>query len=160
MDTSNSSIKIEREFSAPVESVFSAWTEPEELKQWWKPMGSQLKEVRNELKEGGEIEYIFEADGGTSLTIKGNYMEVSPRERLVYTWNWQPQEKALAESDYKLTILFEDSGEGCRLAITQENFKSQESIKPHEEGWNEALENLTKYIDSKGQSNNNAGPYG
>jgi uncharacterized protein YndB with AHSA1/START domain len=134
METSNASIKIEREFSAPVETVFSAWTEPEELKQWWKPLGSQLNEVRNELKEGGEIEYIFEANGKTSLTIKGNYMEVSPKERLVYTWNWQPQEKELAESDYKLSVLFEDSGEGCRLVITQENFKSKESINLTKKG--------------------------
>ncbi len=57
----NKTFKLEtsKEFSVPAEQLYEAWTEPEQLKQWWKPIGNQLKEVHNDLKKGGRVAYKF-----------------------------------------------------------------------------------------------------
>ena len=144
----SANLNATKEFSASPQSLYSAWTEPEKLKQWWKPMGSQLEEVISELNEGGRIEYHFTSDNRNNLTVKGRYMEVVPNEKLVYTWNWQMQDEALDDSEYKLTIVFKSAGSGSSIEVTQENNKDQEPLIPHKHGWDEALDHLAAYLES------------
>ncbi len=44
-----SSINASKTFKARVEALYKAWTDAEQLKQWWKPMGFSLRQVENEL---------------------------------------------------------------------------------------------------------------
>ncbi len=148
----NASLKTEKEFTVPVQSVYEAWTNEEQLKQWWKPMRMQLAEVVNELHEGGKIEYKFQGENKNNLTVKGEYLEVRPNEKLVCTWNWQLHDERLNDSKYKLTVLFKSSGAGSSIEISQENDADQELLKPHEAGWDEELNNLADYLNSKSKS--------
>lgn len=150
---SGESVKVEKEFSVPVEALFDAWTAPEQLKQWWKPMGHQLVDVTNDLREGGRVEYRFETGTENSLTVNGEYLEVKPAEKLVYTWNWQVNQPGLHHSEYKLTLNFSSSQHGSKIEVSQENFKDQESVLPHQEGWERSLEDLAKFLDGKPAEN-------
>ena len=53
-------VQAEKVFPVPVDRLFAAWVTPDELKQWWQPMGNRLKEVSIDLKEGGSFRYNFE----------------------------------------------------------------------------------------------------
>lgn len=144
-------LEIEKEFSAPVDELVKAWTEPDQLKQWWKPAGAELKNVDNDVKEGGKIRYEFESDGGeTSLIITGEYKEVKENEKLTYTWNWEvPNSDAVNDSDYMLHIGFDSlEDDKSKISVKQENFKDQEAIQPHREGWDKALNDLASYLDA------------
>lgn len=145
---SNTPVSASKDFSVAANILYSAWTEPDQLKQWWKPMGNQLAEVNNELKEGGEIEYKFKSEGSEDLVIRGKYLEVVPNEKLVYTWKWQVQDEALDDSEYKLSVNFKSAGQGSSILISQEDNKPHESIKPHQHGWDEALNHLSEFLES------------
>lgn len=105
-------------------------------------MDKQLLEVENDIRQGGRVVYRFEGD----LTIQGQYKEAVQGEKLVYTWNWELAEEAMHKGEYLLTILFEEDGQSSSLNVTQENFKDEHAVKPHQEGWDEALEDLHDFV--------------
>jgi uncharacterized protein YndB with AHSA1/START domain len=145
-----STIQASKSFQADVSALYKAWTEAEQLKQWWKPMGLTLSDVENEITEGGKVTYHFKGEEGTSLTIEGTYQEVQPNERLVYTWNWQlPDEKL--NSSYKLEVVFEGSEDQSSISITQNEEEQQESVKPKESAWDDQLSKLAQFLESDEQ---------
>jgi uncharacterized protein YndB with AHSA1/START domain len=151
MDSSNQ-ISISKDFNVPVEVVYQAWTQPEQLKQWWKPMNSQLLEVTNELQPGGAIEYRFSREGAKDLVIRGNYKEVAENSKLVYTWKWDLTEAGIEPSEYILTLNFIKQDSGSRLEIQQDSTEEQEAIQPHKEGWSQALDALADFLNNASTS--------
>lgn len=140
-------ILAEKDFSVPVEKLYNAWISPEALKQWWRPMGNQLKDVKNEVREGGEVVYTFETtDQKESLIISGNYQEVKQQEKLVYTWNWNFQNESLQDSEFLLTVEFKSNGSGSSISVKQQNLIDDETVQPHHESWEKGLTDLHEYL--------------
>ncbi|HEV7334309.1 MAG TPA: SRPBCC family protein [Flavisolibacter sp.] len=145
-NTDKAVIQVSKSFPVKKEELYKAWTEPGQLKQWWKPMGKQLTEVENDIRQDGSVRYQFE----DNLQVSGTYKEVAEGEKLVYSWKWQFPEESIHNGDYMLTIDFKDEGEGSLLAVTQENIEQEHAIKPHEDGWNEALDALHQHVSKNG----------
>jgi len=78
-------ILITREFDAPRELVWRAWTEPELIKRWWAGQRGQVKAVDVDLQVGGEWRYVMTANEGFEVAFHGEYREIVPHERLVNT---------------------------------------------------------------------------
>lgn len=141
------SVRVLKEFNVPVEKLFAAWVSPNELKEWWHPINNQLKEVRNEVQQGGEILYLFQTENGEeAFQITGQYKEVKEKEKLVYTWNWHAANESLQDSSFLLTVIFTTQNNGSKLEVIQENFKNEESIRPHQQGWEKSLTDLAEYL--------------
>lgn len=136
------SIRITKEFPAGKEALYKAWTDPEQLKQWWKPMNKQLQKVENNIRPGGKVAYEFEGD----LVVKGEYKEAASGEKLVYSWIWEVPEESMHKGEYLLTIGFSGDGERSTLDVQQESFQDEHAIIPHEDGWQQALEYLRNYL--------------
>jgi uncharacterized protein YndB with AHSA1/START domain len=145
----NEPVNITQEFSVSKAELFTAWTDEAALKSWWKPTGRTLSNVENDIKDGGQVVYEFEDGDDTTgqLTIKGEYQTAIPEEKLVYTWNWIVDNKALENGNYLLTVEFKDQDGGSQISITQEKQSEEEGIHPHEEGWKEGLESLKTYLE-------------
>jgi uncharacterized protein YndB with AHSA1/START domain len=75
---------ISREFDAPRDLVFKAWTEPERLAQWWGPKGFEVIEAKLDLRPGGVFHYGMRSPNGDVMWGKFVYHEVVPPERLVF----------------------------------------------------------------------------
>ena len=144
----NEPITLTKNFRVNKAELFKAWTEESALKSWWKPAGRTLSSLENEIKDGGKILYKFdnESEDG-QLTIEGEYQSASPEEKLVYSWNWIMDNQALENGNYLLTVEFQEAEDGAQLLITQENQSEQEGIHPHQEGWEDALASLKKYLE-------------
>jgi uncharacterized protein YndB with AHSA1/START domain len=78
-------ILITREFDAPKELVFKAWTTPELVKRWWSGKRGEVTLAEIDLREGGAWRYVMNADGGGEVAFHGEYREIVPNERLVST---------------------------------------------------------------------------
>ena len=79
--------RLRRLFQAPREAVFDAWTNAEVLREWWAAMPTMSPgEIEVDLREGGRYRMAMVADDGQVHTVTGEYTEVRPPERLVYTW--------------------------------------------------------------------------
>lgn len=150
-NTTTQKLEVSKEFSVPVTNLYKAWITAEDLKAWWHPINSNLTDVQNNVKQGGDIKYVFaNEDGAGSFIITGTYKEVKEEKRLVYTWNWEVSADSIGDSNYLLSISFVDLGDNrSRLEVVQEYFKAEESIQPHREGWEKALADLDLYLSQE-----------
>ncbi len=153
MSNHQSKLEVSQEFQCSKDILFKAWNEPDQLKQWWKPLGKQLLEVTNDLTEGGNIRYVFDDN---SLTIDGKYEKVVDQELLEYTWNWHLTTDNIEDAEYRLSVRFEGDDQNTTLSVTQEGFKNEESIHPHEQGWKNALQQLNDFLSNSSEQNDAA----
>ena len=92
-------IQVERVFDAPRAHVFSVWTDPQLIPEWWGE-GTVVEEM--DVRTGGT--YRFRTAGGV---IEGEFREVDPPERLVQTF-----------MNHLQTLVFEDLGDRTKLTQT------------------------------------------
>jgi uncharacterized protein YndB with AHSA1/START domain len=92
-------IRIERIFDAPRAHVYSVWTDPQLIPEWWGE-GTVVEEM--DVRPGGT--YRFRTNHGV---VEGEYREVDKPERLVQTFQ-----------NHLQTLEFEDLGERTRLTQT------------------------------------------
>lgn len=82
-------ITIVREFDAPRERVFRAWTDPELYAQWVGPRSVTTKVTKWTARRGGEWAFANLRDGEEIATFYGSFHEVRSPERLVWTFTWE-----------------------------------------------------------------------
>ena len=82
---SDTQILITREFAAPKDLVYKAWTTPELIKRWWSANRGEVTLAEVDLRVGGKWRYVMIADGGFEVGFHGEYREIVPDERIVST---------------------------------------------------------------------------
>src|SRR5262245_41033463 len=92
-------IRVERVFDAPRAHVFSVWTDPQLIPEWWGD-GTVVEEM--DVRPGGT--YRFRTNFGL---VEGEFREVEPPERLVQTFQ-----------NHLQTLEFEDLGDRTKLTQT------------------------------------------
>jgi uncharacterized protein YndB with AHSA1/START domain len=92
-------IRVERVFDAPRAHVFSVWTDPELIPEWWGE-GTVVEEM--DVRPGGR--WRFRTEYGL---VEGEFREVEAPERLVQTFQ-----------NHLQTLVFDDLGERTKLTQT------------------------------------------
>jgi uncharacterized protein YndB with AHSA1/START domain len=82
-------IAIIREFDAPRERVFRAWTDAELYAQWVGPRSVSTTIIRWTARTGGEWAFTNDREGETVGSFFGSFHEVRAPERLVWTFTWE-----------------------------------------------------------------------
>jgi uncharacterized protein YndB with AHSA1/START domain len=83
---SDREIAFERIFDAPRERVWAAYTDPKLVAQWW-GRGNKLVVEKWEFERGGHWRLVENA-GGQSHGFEGRYREITPKDRIVRTFEW------------------------------------------------------------------------
>jgi uncharacterized protein YndB with AHSA1/START domain len=113
---SDREVRIERVFEAPRDLVWRAFTEPELVAQWW-GRGNELVIERMEVERGGHWRFVEHAADGVH-GFEGRYREVTPPDRLAWTFEWDGMPGHVAVD----TTEFEDLGDGRTKVITTSLF--------------------------------------
>jgi uncharacterized protein YndB with AHSA1/START domain len=82
---SDTQIKITREFDAPRHLVYKVWTTPELIKRWWSANRGEVTVADVDLRVGGTWRWVMVAHGEFEVVFYGEYLEIVPNERLVFT---------------------------------------------------------------------------
>jgi uncharacterized protein YndB with AHSA1/START domain len=82
---SDTEILMVREFDAPRELVFKAYTTPELVRRWWAGRRGDVTVAEIDLRVGGRWRYVMVAQGGFEVAFHGEYQEIVPNEKLVNT---------------------------------------------------------------------------
>ena len=144
--TERPSLTLKREYDAPPERVWRAWTHAEALKQWWGPgPGERASLVEVDLRPGGRFRICFGGADGNANEAAGEYLEVLPNRRLVFTWHWP---RTTPERVSRVTILFQPKGRGTELVFTHEGFFDEPARDSHLRGWTEALAKLDAFLEA------------
>jgi uncharacterized protein YndB with AHSA1/START domain len=115
---SDEQILITREFDAPPNLVFKAYTTPELVKRWWSGNQGDVTSIEIDLRVGGSWRYVMTANQGMEVAFHGEYREIVPGRRLVSTevFEGMPGAEALD------TVTFSESADGrTRLEILVEH---------------------------------------
>lgn len=82
---SDHEILITRQFDAPADLIFKAWTTPELVKRWWGFDTSEWLVCEIDLREGGSWRYVTREAGDLEVGFHGEYREIEAPNRLVST---------------------------------------------------------------------------
>ena len=85
MKTDKKELFITHLFDAPAEVVFQAWTEKEKLEKWYAPDGCTIEFKAIDVTQGGMFHSCIHDPVHGDCWIKGQYQEVTPSRRLVFT---------------------------------------------------------------------------
>jgi uncharacterized protein YndB with AHSA1/START domain len=83
---SDREIVLARVFDAPRRLVWEAYTKPEHVPHWYGLRGSVMPVCEIDLRPGGAWRYVVRESDGAEYAFRGEFREVVPPERLVYTW--------------------------------------------------------------------------
>lgn len=135
-------------FEASAEKVFAAWTEFEQLKQWWKPLGKTLTKM-DQSEGSNDVAYNFSDEDSSDgdMVVKSEYEKFEENKHLVYSWNWYLDDAPVKDGLYKLEVEFRDTDDGSEILVTQSNESEEEGVHPHSQGWDDALNELKKYVE-------------
>ncbi len=112
--TEDRTIKVSREFEAPRELVFDAFTAPEKIGQWWGPNGFTTTTKSMEFKVGGEWIFTMHGPDGTDYPNRIMYTEINPPELIKYDhFGRRPDE----EIHFYQTITFEEVKGKTRVTL-------------------------------------------
>ena len=143
--SAETTLVIERIIQAPRKKVFRAWTDPDALVKWWGPEGFTPSSAEIDLRVSGRYRISScRSEAGEELFVNGEYREVVPPERLVFTWNWEG-----ADMDFGgtlVTVEFRERGEETEIVLTHERLPDEKTRDLHGMGWNSALDCLAKYL--------------
>ena len=84
--TENTSLEIKRFINAPRTRVYAAWTDPAQLKEWFGPVWVRTCELIAEARVGGKFRWDVINSDGKEVTIQGEYREIVPGKKIVFTW--------------------------------------------------------------------------
>jgi uncharacterized protein YndB with AHSA1/START domain len=124
--TDGTDLVFERVFDAPRDLVWKVLTDPDRVTHWWGPRGYTTTVVEMDVRPGGRWRWINHTTGGEDAPFKGEYLEVTPPERLVQTQIFDVP--GLNDRAAVNTMVLEDLGGRTRLTV-HSRFPSIEDLE-------------------------------
>ena len=141
-------LRLEKTLAGPPERVFAACVEAEKLAGWWGPSGFTSPSMQLDVREGGLYRITMQPPDGGAFHLRGEFREVVPPRRLVYTFVWEEPDPD--DQETVVTLTFEGAGENTRLSLDHGPFKTDARYALHERGWTECLDRLEKSLARSG----------
>lgn len=140
------SLTLTREYAAPPEKVWRAWTDPQALKQWWTDSSDGKVSVAElDVRVGGRYRICFGGADGNQNECAGTYQEVAKPKKLSFTWSWP---RTTPDRVSLVTILFNAKGTGTELVMKHERFFDEKARDGHQRGWTHLLEQLAEFVEA------------
>ena len=144
---------LERTVDVAPELVWEAWTKPEHVREWFAPKPWTITSCEIDLRPGGALRFTMRSPEGEEYPNVACYLEVVPKERLVWTDALLPGYRPSQEPFFTAVVTIEPAdGGGTRytaIAIhrDEENRRKHEEMGFHE-GWGQVLDQLVEYARS------------
>ncbi|MDH5409232.1 MAG: SRPBCC domain-containing protein [Gammaproteobacteria bacterium] len=152
-EQAQATVRLHHTYTASVEQVFAAWSNPEALGQWFGPHSHQCKVEKFEFKPGGQYQLRMipiaedndcEGDPTQDSVCAGQFVEIIENKAIIMSFDWI--ENGAPLSDSLLTIEFEPAREGTRLTLVHERLPDEQIRNAHEGGWQGTLECLDTFL--------------
>jgi uncharacterized protein YndB with AHSA1/START domain len=139
-------LRMNRALAAPRSVVFTACTEPGELAKWWGPRGFTAPSVEIDLRVGGSYRIAMQPPEGELFYLSGEFREVDPPARLVYTFRWEDPDPEDRET--VVTVSLRDLDDSTEFVLEQTGFAAERRRALHDAGWTDALDRLQQLMSS------------
>lgn len=144
---------LERDIDVPAELVWTAWTTPKHIREWFVPKPWECVSVEIDLRPGGAFNSVMRSPDGQEYPNSGCYLEITPNERLIFTDTLLPGFRPSPKPFFTAVLQLAKAGKGTRytaMAIhgNEEARKQHEDMGFHD-GWGTVVEQMTAYIKTK-----------
>ncbi|MDB5970220.1 MAG: hypothetical protein JWQ90_2670 [Hydrocarboniphaga sp.] len=145
---------ISRRLRVPRTLLWTAWTEPAHLKQWWCPKPWTTEVLGFDLVPGGSFHTLMRGPDGETSDNPGSFLEIVPLSRIVWTsalvTKWRPA--AEPWMPFTAFVTLEDEGQDTRYVATVLH-KDKATRDQHEEmgffdGWGTCIDQLEVFAAS------------
>jgi uncharacterized protein YndB with AHSA1/START domain len=142
-------LRLSRVFHARRETVFNAWSSADHVKRWFSPETFTVSDAKVQMQVGGPFEVCMRSPAGEEHWIRGRFVEIAPRTRLVIDMHvadssGKPLFRALTEVD------FSDALGGTRMDLVQTYTLIDPSmawmVAGAPDGWRSTLDKLEKEV--------------
>jgi uncharacterized protein YndB with AHSA1/START domain len=143
-------LMITRDFPAPRERVWRAWTQPDAPILWYGPLFYRAAEFSADVRVGGAWRACLKSDNPEDIILwqSGTYLVVVPPERLEFTFAWEtPNHEDGPEVQTHVIVCLEElANGGTRMHFSQTGFRTVQSAKSHSAGWNSTFDRLAEFL--------------
>lgn len=154
---------IRRLFAAPREIVFRAFTDPEQMRQWWGPRGAAVGTSNMDLRPGGIYHYGMTMPDGATMWGKFVFREIVEPSRIVFVNSFSDANGGLTRNPFNpgwplellSTITFEEEAQGTLLTVrwmpldstpAEERAVFAGAKESMQMGWTGTLDQLAGYL--------------
>jgi uncharacterized protein YndB with AHSA1/START domain len=106
--SNQTAFEITRQFKVPRAVVWKAWSESEQLQNWWGPKGCSIQIARFEFRPGGFFHYAMKFENAPTMWGRFNYREIAAPERMVWLNSFSNERCGITRAPF---------GESCPLEI-------------------------------------------
>jgi len=150
-------VVIERIFNAPLHLIWQMWTDPKHYQQWYGPQGFTVPVAEMDLRVGGRrLVCMASPDGSMKMWTVGEYVEITPTTRLVYTESpadeqgnvVSPAAMGMPEgypATTTVTVALEDLGGQTKMVMTHAGIPADSGGG---RGWKQAFDKLADHIEA------------
>jgi uncharacterized protein YndB with AHSA1/START domain len=150
-------VVIERTLNAGVDLIWQLWTDPEHFKNWYGPKGFTVPVANMDLRVGGtRLICMASPDGSRKMWTTGEYKEIVPTERLVYTESPADENGNVVSASAmgmpegyptttEITVLLEDLGGRTKMLMKHAGVPADSGAN---KGWEQAFDKLADYIET------------
>jgi uncharacterized protein YndB with AHSA1/START domain len=141
-------LNLTRSFAAPRALVWSVWTDPAHLAQWWGPHGFTNPVCEADVRPGGALRIVMRAPDGAEYPMTGVFDEIVAHERLVFTTTVDDGDAV--HFDVQVTVTFAERGGKTELSLRARVVTATDAAARYlsgmEEGWTQSLARLAAYV--------------
>jgi uncharacterized protein YndB with AHSA1/START domain len=138
-------LRVERLFDVPRETVFEAWIAADQLAEWFHYNDEwQIVEAESDARVGGRYRVSWKAPDGQLWHESGEYLEITPPEKLVMTCQFDFPD--FEEGETLLTVEFLRRGDQTLLVLVQEGYRKATNRDNHQQGWPGFLDQLSAHL--------------
>ena len=150
-DPGDDPVIVEGVFKASPERVFRAWTTPEEVMKWF-GRDVRLRSAEIDLRVGGAWRFVFPSNDGVETCLTGEYLEIEPGRRLVFSWRHE-RAKAAGEVDStpesQVAVDFASAPNGARVRLEHSRIGAVDGRKGVGGGWSESFGRIQSLVEAK-----------
>jgi uncharacterized protein YndB with AHSA1/START domain len=141
----------EVQINAPVERVFQALIDPQQLMRWWNSEECQTEYFEMDARRGGQWRFgtkssKLNVNGVSQFFCEGEVLEFDPPRLLTYTWiaNWHDDKTRRTVVRWEL----KPTKDGTNVKVTHSGL-AQEAVarKDYTGGWPGVVESLKKFVE-------------
>ena len=133
---------VRRTIRATPERLFDAWTNPEQLIEWWGPEGVACIAPSVDLRVGGRYRIGNRMPDGSEIWIVGEFEAVDRPHLLTYSWRLEGRD---GDSE-RVTVRFERRDTETDVIVTHERIANETLRDQHALGWHGCLAGLARFI--------------
>ncbi|HYZ11427.1 MAG TPA: SRPBCC domain-containing protein [Actinomycetota bacterium] len=157
MATETHDLVATRTLDAPVEQVWSAWTEPELVMEWWGPHGFTAPVAKMDVRVGATSLVAMRSPEGQDLYNTWTYEAVEPGRRLVFVTRFADQDGTAIDptaqglppempSEVRTEVRFEELGARTEVTVTEYEWPAGRMMEMSKMGLEQTLDKMAELL--------------